>query len=71
MCLYFIDVGEMRISVHTDGEAYLYEENRFPCKDIGAVAGSGLKVVNQYVLPKGFHNRISLIDDEIWAPCSQ
>ena len=69
LCFYFIDVGKRRISVQTDGDVYLYEENHFLCEDIGAVVGNGLKVVNQYDLPQVFHNRISHIDDEIWAPC--
>ena len=70
LCFYFIDVEEIRINVQTDGDALMDEENHFFCKDIGAVVRTGLKVVNQYVLPEVFHNRISLIDNEIWVPCS-
>ena len=56
------------MSICTDGDSHKYEENRFLCKDIGAIFENGLKVVNQWDLPGTFFRRLSYIDDEIWAP---
>ena len=55
------------MSICTDGDSCKYEENRFLCKDIGAIFENGLKVVNKWDLPETFFGRLSYIDDEIWA----